>query len=63
MILHSDLVWCTGCGLEISWGPFYKDKLPYCCEDCAHGLPCHCAEHLELDEDEYHLSAPALPQQ
>ena len=51
MILHFDVVWCQGCGVEITWSPYILDHRIYCCEYCARGLECHCSERMELDDD------------
>ena len=61
MSLLADTIWCTGCGVEISWGPIYKNKQPYCCEDCAQGKPCGCAERMELDTDLHTSQSPMTP--
>jgi hypothetical protein len=61
MSLLTETIWCTGCGVEISWGPFYVYQRPYCCEECAHGLPCQCAERMELDDDLRIPKSPIMP--
>ncbi|PWB51596.1 MAG: hypothetical protein C3F13_14270 [Anaerolineales bacterium] len=43
------IIWCAGCGIEISWGATIKEGRAYCCEDCSQGIPCLCAESQELD--------------
>lgn len=51
------VVWCDGCGVEITWAPLVKpgtgplDKHDYCCEDCFRGLRCRCSERAEMDDD------------
>lgn len=43
--------WCDGCGVEITWGPWFKDGRPYCCEDCMRGWPCRCRERVDLEDE------------
>lgn len=40
---------CDGCGVEIPLSPVVIGQYYYCCQDCAHGLSCDCAELLETD--------------
>ena len=56
-------IFCDGCGVEITWSPVLvrntgpgfgllaQRPLRYCCQDCAQGLPCNCAERMELEEE------------
>ncbi len=49
---HSpDTLRCDGCGAEIYLAPISKDACIYCCDDCAHGRPCLCAERQERDDE------------
>jgi hypothetical protein len=50
------VVWCDGCGVEISWAPLVKSdsdmrRGDYCCEDCYAGIPCRCGERMELEDE------------
>lgn len=66
-----ETIFCDGCGVEITWSPvivhpsgkglaaYAKKPRRYCCLACAKGLPCHCAERMEL-EDERRLSSLPL---
>lgn len=55
------VIWCDGCGVEITWVPIVKrgdkagNKKEYCCEECLLGFKCRCGERMEL-EDEYRLA-------
>ena len=44
-------IYCTNCGVEITWLPEVKNGWPYCCRDCSTSLTCECAGLLELEED------------
>lgn len=46
-----DVIWCDGCGVEITWAPQVKGKRKYCCPDCLAERPCHCAERMELEDE------------
>lgn len=35
-------VWCEGCGVEVTWGPFLFHGRCFCCRDCADGRECQC---------------------
>jgi Fe2+ or Zn2+ uptake regulation protein len=41
---------CDGCGIEISLSPVVFSHRHYCCQDCANGMTCDCADQVELDE-------------
>lgn len=55
------MVYCDGCGVEFTWSPILVKRpgkaalvqkpLHYCCEICAEGAPCTCAERMELDDE------------
>jgi len=47
----NETIWCDGCGVEIYWAPVIVGRLDHCCEDCAQGLPCDCAQRWELEEE------------
>jgi hypothetical protein len=63
MVYIEGVVFCDGCGVEVAWSPVVvKTLLPgsnllsqrplrYCCQTCADGLPCVCAERMELEDD------------
>jgi hypothetical protein len=51
MIGEEKIIWCAGCGIEISWAATIKKGSPYCCEDCFEGKSCLCADSQELDLD------------
>jgi len=51
---------CDGCGVEITWAPFYVNPLSsqpgqrhgeYCCQDCAEGLRCNCHERTLMEDE------------
>ena len=44
--------WCYGCGAEIILTPIFHHKHLYCCQDCAEGRACDCAERMQLGEDQ-----------
>jgi hypothetical protein len=50
-------VWCDGCGVEITWGPWVVEKRRYCCQDCAQGLACRCAERMEQENERSNRSS------
>jgi hypothetical protein len=37
---YGEVLYCIGCGAEITLSPFMKDDPSYCCSDCANGLGC-----------------------
>jgi hypothetical protein len=49
------VIFCDGCGAEINWAPVIirtrQRTLKYCCEDCAHEIPCECGEHMLLGDE------------
>ena len=54
------VVFCDGCGAEITWSPVVvravNRALParpsqYGCTDCADGRPCRCGERMEFDDE------------
>ncbi len=51
MAKTNDIVFCDGCGVEITWSPVLKGHEKYCCIDGRDGRECNCAERMELDED------------
>lgn len=57
-------VFCDGCGTEITWAPIVFHNKEFCCEDCAHQLPCDCGNRMELGEDSparHPISLPFSP--
>ena len=56
-----EMIWCDGCGVEITWGPVVIDKRSYCCQDCAQGYTCACGERMEMDEDMRTSGAATTP--
>jgi hypothetical protein len=46
-----EMIWCVGCGVELTWSPVMVGKDRYCCQDCADGLKCNCGVRMEIDED------------
>lgn len=50
MVKLEDTVFCDGCGVEIPLAPVIKNEQEYCCEDCAQGYECTCAEQMEIEE-------------
>jgi len=53
---YDDVLYCVGCGAEISLAPFMQDDLSYCCSDCANGLGCNCGVTFE-EEDAHQQDA------
>jgi hypothetical protein len=51
-----DIIWCDGCGTEITWVPFVIETQDFCCQNCAYGLSCQCGDTMDWD-DEYRDSA------
>ena len=51
--MDTEIIWCKGCGIEISWSAIIKNGNVYCCEDCSNGEPCSCSYSVELDTDLY----------
>ena len=51
MALNDEIVWCDGCGAEITWGPVVVGTHTHCCQDCALGLLCECGERMEMDDE------------
>jgi hypothetical protein len=54
------VVYCDGCGAEITWSPvvIHATTSPlqlrsghYCCADCADGRPCLCGERMEFVDE------------
>lgn len=52
---------CAGCGIELAVLPVRKEGRYYCCEDCAAGKGCDCADRLALEEDRRRESAATPP--
>jgi hypothetical protein len=50
MVHYSDMLRCDGCGAEILLAPVIQGERKYCCEDCAAGRPCQCAERQDRDD-------------
>jgi hypothetical protein len=50
MVRYKDTLWCDGCGIEITWIPFIKNRRIFCCRDCAEGLKCDCTDFAEETE-------------
>lgn len=57
MSRYQNIIWCDGCGVEITWGALVVGKHHYCCEDCHRGVACKCAEQFDLYEDLYTTQA------
>jgi hypothetical protein len=38
---------CDGCGVEILLSPVVVGLQHFCCQDCASGMECVCAKHVE----------------
>jgi len=52
MTRFREVIWCDGCGAEITWAPVpAPDQRDYCCPDCRDGRPCDCGERMELDDE------------
>ena len=50
-------IFCSGCGVEITWAPIIKGERRYCCQDCMHGRGCECASRQDLEDDRRTLSS------
>ena len=51
MFHYFDTIRCDGCGAEIFLAPVIQSERNYCCEDCAAGRPCQCAERQTGDDE------------
>ena len=51
MIRTDDILWCSGCGVEITWSALVIGEHYYCCRDCHDGRPCQCGERMEPDDE------------
>ncbi len=68
MTIIEGTLFCDRCGAEITWAPYLVQPAPgdppqtrigeYCCQDCAEGRPCHCADRMELDDDRRSSAGP-----
>ena len=51
------VIWCDGCGVEITWVPYRQPGMTkpvskdYCCVDCYEGISCRCGERMEIDDE------------
>ncbi|MBN1148515.1 MAG: hypothetical protein JXA78_14750 [Anaerolineales bacterium] len=62
------VIYCDNCGVEITWAPYHPPEaggaqarqFDYCCQECYQGLPCHCGERMEM-EDERRAGGGGLP--
>jgi len=53
------VIYCDNCGVEIAWAPYLPQAtldvqarpLDYCCQECFQGLPCHCGDRMELEDE------------
>lgn len=50
MVKIEESVFCDGCGVEILVAPVARDSQVYCCDDCAEGYECKCAETVEIED-------------
>jgi len=55
MPITEGVVYCDGCGAEITGPPVVQQGMDYCCDLCAKGVECDCG----ADDDE--RRAPAAP--
>lgn len=60
MVKVNEIVFCDGCGAEITCRPYSVNRWVYCCEDCAFGLACQCGDRMEI-EDEHRSPYPEMP--
>ena len=44
-------IFCSGCGVEITWAPIIKGERRFCCQDCLAGKGCECGARQDLDDD------------
>jgi len=63
MMYRNEVIWCDGCGVEITWNPVVVENRFYCCQDCAQGYSCNCGERMELDEELRNSGAESAPAQ
>ncbi len=57
MTLNDEIVWCDGCGVEITWGPLLVGNRTHCCQDCAQGILCDCGERMEMNDERRNVGA------
>jgi len=64
------VVYCDGCGAEITWSPVVVRAAnrhaqqragQYCCPDCAEGRPCPCGERMEFVDEIRERGKISLP--
>jgi hypothetical protein len=64
------VVFCDGCGTEITWSPIvlpgggpstHRRAGHFCCIDCADGRPCRCSERMEFDDEPREHGKISLP--
>ncbi len=58
MISEDQTNWCYGCGAEITLAAVLHNKHLYCCQDCAEGRSCDCAEQMQPGEDQLSRKQP-----
>ena len=60
MTRSEDTLWCDGCGTEILWNPYTIRQQDFCCQDCAAGIKCKCAEIMNWDEEYQDAPGPTV---
>ena len=63
MTWYEEMVWCDGCGAEITLGPVLAEGYKYCCRDCSQGILCRCGERMEFNEELRLVKEPYSPAQ
>ena len=61
MAYSENTLWCDGCGAEILWSPTLANGQEFCCQNCALGINCHCAERQEWEDEYREFSSPPAP--
>jgi|APLow6443716910_1056828.scaffolds.fasta_scaffold873528_2 hypothetical protein len=59
MAWEEGVLFCDGCGAEITGAPVLRGDKFHCCEDCAEGRECECALIFEEDRRAAGGEAPA----
>jgi hypothetical protein len=64
------VIFCDRCGAEITWAPYIVSPIrpdqhvrqgEYCCQDCAEGRLCKCAERMDFEDERRNTSMDRYP--
>lgn len=61
MTWDDEMIWCNGCGVEISAGCVVVKSRTFCCQDCAHGIPCRCGDRMEMEDGRRDSTSASVP--